>query len=123
MKNLLKYQSLETVGTILWLLTDFVWMNGFCRVASIMAIPTFLLLVSSVIRYDGIKRSELFALLASACWFMMNALWICSDVCFKDTYLLLARITFVIACVLVYISVREAKDENEPPDFKRLKLK
>ncbi len=119
----IRYQTLESVGTIMWLITDFIWMNGWCSIAALLTIPTFILLTSACIKYNGKKKSEVFALTASALWFLMNMFWIYSDICYKDTYLLFARITFVIASVFVYIAIRESKDEDEPSDFKRLKIK
>lgn len=121
--NKFKYQTIESVGSVLWLLTDFLWMNGFLLSAAALTIPVFLLLVGACIRYDGGKKSELLALTASALWFIMNMTWIYSDIGHKEEYLLCSRITFLIAALFVYMAFRASKKEKEPTDFKRLKIK
>ncbi len=122
MKNKL-YQNLESIGTVLWLITDFIWMCGFIKTAAILAIPTFLLLTTACIECKKAKMSELLSMTASVMWFVMNMCWIFSDITAKEDYMLCAKFSFLFACIFVYLSFRAAKKENGPIDFKRLKLK
>ena len=122
MKNKL-YENLESIGTVLWLLTDFIWMCGMNKIAAIMTIPTMILLFSSCISYRGSKMSELYSLTASAGWLLMNSLWIYSELIEKDMYLLCAKFSFLFACIFVYLSFRASKKESGTIDFKRLKIK
>lgn len=118
----IKHQTCETIGTIMWLVTDFTWMNGWNVTAAVLTVPTFVMLTLAWVFYDERKHSELMALVASSSWFLMNALWIYSDISCKDTYLLCARIVFVIASTFVCISIFKSKKEKNPSDFKRLKI-
>jgi len=122
MKNKL-CQNLESTGTVMWLITDFIWMYGFIKTAAILTIPTFLLLTFACINFRKGKKSELLSLTASEFWFIMNMCWIFSEIVNKENYLLCAKISFLFACIFVYLSFISAKKENVLTDFKRLKIK
>jgi hypothetical protein len=117
------YQTLESIGTIMWLLVDFIWMCGFNVIALLIGIPTAIFLIGSCIFYSGNKKSERYVLIASAGWFLMNSVWIMSELGHKDIYLWIAKLFFIIACFFVYLSLRASKKEGGPTDFKRLKIK
>jgi hypothetical protein len=117
------YQNFETIGTILWLLTDFIWMCGFVNIAAILTLPTLFFMIGSCIKFTGNKKSELLSLTASAGWLLMNSCWIYSEITEKETYLLCAKLSFMFASFFVYLSIRAAKKEGQPTDFKRLKIK
>lgn len=118
----MKYQNLESVGTILWLITDFVWMNGYNVLAAALTAPVFIFLLFSCIKYTG-KKSELYVLIASFLWFIMNMLWIYSDISYKNNFLLLAKFSFGISLVFVCMATIKSKQENNSINFKRLKIK
>lgn len=122
MKNKL-YQNLESIGTVLWLITDFIWMCGFIKTAAILTIPTFFILTSACIKFRGEKISELLGLTAAVCWLLMNMCWIFSEIVDRDNYLLAAKFSFLFACIFVYLSFRAAKKEKVSTDFKRLNIK
>lgn len=117
-----KYQNLESIGTILWLITDFVWMNGYSVAAAFLTAPVFVFLALSWLKHIG-KRSEVYVLIASCFWFIMNMLWIYSDIGYKDNFLLLGRFSFGISLVFVCMAIIKSKQENNSVDFKRLKIK
>lgn len=122
MKNKL-YQNLETIGTILWLIMDFVWMCGFAEVAICLSVPVAFIMVLACIKYEGTTASELYSLNASVCWIGMNSLWIMNEITEKEQYLFAAKITFLISGIFIFLSLRASKKEKEPVDFKRLKIK
>lgn len=117
-----KYQNLESVGTILWLITDFVWMSGYNILAAILTAPVLLFLTLSWIKHTG-KKSELYALIASCLWFVMNMLWIYSDIGYKDNFLLIGKFSFGLSIVFVCMAIIKSKQESESVDFKRLNIK
>lgn len=118
-----KYQTLETIATILWLLMDFVWMCGFNLTAAVMSVPTLFILVMSSIKFQGNKISELHSMNASVGWLLMNSMWIFSEIVDKDKYLLCAKLSFLFAVICVLLSLRASRKEKEIVDFKRLKIK
>lgn len=122
MKNKL-YQNLEAVGTIMWLFTDFIWMCDFKLFAAILTVPTLYLMAGACVKFAGDKKSELLSLTASVFWLLMNSCWIYSEIVERDMYLLSAKISFLFASIFVYLSIRAAKKENKPTNFKRLKIK
>lgn len=117
------YQKLETVGTVLWLISDFIWMCGYNSLAAILITPVVLLMALACIKFSGSKMSELLSITAGTFWVLMNACWIYSEITEKDMYLLCAKASFFTACIFVYLSFRAAKKENSTTDFTRLKIK
>lgn len=117
----LKYQNLETIGTISWLITDFIWMCGYINVAIYLSILPFITLALAFIFYDGDKKSEWFGLLASWLWFFMNAFWILSDK--NSDWLVMAKLMFIMASAFVVIAIFYSRKEKSTPDIKRLNIK
>lgn len=124
------YQNWESVGTVIWLVSDFLWMCSYSVLAGALSCAASTLLLGACILYkfkekkSDQKESELNALNATACWCFMNLSWITSDISeHKDIYMLSAKGFFILATIFVYCAVRAAKKEGQPTDFKRLKLK
>lgn len=117
------YQTLESIGTVMWLISDFIWMCGYNQLAAIIITPVIYLTALACIQYTGKKKSELFSMTAGVFWVLMNACWIYSDVAYKDVYLVSAKVSFLFACIYVYLSFRATKKENGTADFTRLKIK
>jgi hypothetical protein len=117
------YLTFESFGTVLWLLTDFIWMCGYPAWSLVAVFPAAVFLIGACIFYNGGKSSDLNVLIASLCWFSMNAFWISSEIAHKDLFLWCSKGIFLIACFFVYLSFRASKKEGKSIDFKRLKLK
>jgi hypothetical protein len=122
-RTIIQHQNLESLGTIIWFLMDFVWMCGYNRIALALAIPAIILLIGACVKYNGKSKSELYALTASVFWFLMNFCWISSEIIEKDAYLIAAKLSFFIGCVFLFLTFRASRKEKEPVDFKRLKIK
>ena len=121
--NYKAYQTLESIGTVLWLLSDFVWMCGYNLLAAVIITPVIYLISMACIQYTGKKRSELFGMTAGAFWVLMNACWIYSELGETKMYMICAKISFLCAAFFVYLSFKAAKKESGPTDFTRLKIK
>lgn len=117
------YQTLESIGTVAWLITDFIWMCGYNLIAIIIGLVPMVFLIVAALFYEGDKKSERFVMCASAGWFLMNYLWIANEMYKFEMYLWAAKLFFLIACFFVYLSFKASKNEDEPTDFKRLKIK
>lgn len=122
------FQLWESVGTIIWLTADFLWMCSYNLLAGLLSFMAASLLLGACILYKNFekskqKMSELYALSATACWCLMNMCWINSDIAGKgNNYLLCAKVFFILAMIFVYCSFRASKKEKHPVDFKRLKI-
>jgi hypothetical protein len=122
MKNK-SYQTFESIGTVMWLITDFIWMSGWNLAALLLAVPTGIFLIGACVFYCQNKRSELYVLIASCGWFFMNSLWIASELGHKEMCIWVGKFFFIAASIFVYLSFRAAKKEDGSTDFKRLKIK
>ncbi len=117
----IKYQNLETIGTIGWLLMDFTWMSGYIDLAIYISIIPFITLASAFIFYDGDKKSERFGLLSSWLWFFMNGLWVLGDK--NPSWLVIAKIVFIITSIYVVVTMIYSKKEKSSPEIKRVNIK
>lgn len=118
-----KYQNLETIATILWLIMDFMWMIGFIEIAIIISIPAIILMIMACVNFKGSYISELHSMNATVCWLMMNSMWIYSEIIEKEKYMYSAKLAFFLSMVFIFLSIRASRKENKPTDFKRLKIK
>lgn len=121
--TVIQHQTLESIGTVLWLLSDFIWMCGYNVLAAIIITPVILLTSAACIQYNGGKKSELSSITAGVFWVLMNACWIYSDITDKENYILCAKLSFIFAAFFVYLSFKALKTEKSPTDFTRLKIK
>lgn len=119
--KILKYQNLESIGTIGWLLTDFIWMCDYTTLAIYISILPFVTLASAFVLYDGDKKSERISLLASWLWFFMNAFWILGDI--NPAWLVFAKLMFIMASITIILVIIFSKREKSSPDIKRLNIK
>ena len=118
--NKIKYQTLETIGTIVWLLVDFVWMCGYTDIAILLSIVPFVTLASAFIFYNSGKRSERLGLLASWLWFFMNGLWILGDK--NESWITIAKLVFGMASIAVLLAMIYSKKEKDDPNLRRLNI-
>lgn len=119
--KILKYQNLESIGTIGWLLMDFTWMCGYTDLAIYIAILPFITLASAFIFYDGDKKSERVGLLASWLWFFMNGFWVLSDK--NPDWLVMAKLMFIMSSISIIVIIFLSRKEKSTPDIKRLNIK
>jgi hypothetical protein len=117
------YQTLESIGTVMWLISDFIWMCGYNQLAAIIITPVIYLTAVACIQYTGKKQSELLSMTAGVFWVLMNACWIYSEIVEAEMYMICAKISFICAAFFVYLSFKAAKKESGPTDFTRLKIK
>lgn len=115
--------KLETVSTISWLLMDFCWSSEYMIPAWIFSIIALFFSILALLSYSGKSKSEHYLLGASWMWVMMNSTWLWGDDLNIWWFLVLAKIYFVIAAVLIIISFISAKKEGVVVDLKRLKIK
>lgn len=115
--------KLETVSTISWLLMDFCWSSEYMIPAWIFSIIALFFSIWALLSYSGNSKSEHYLLGASWMWVMMNSTWLWGDDLNIWWFLVLAKIYFVIAAVLIIISFRLARKEGVVVDLKRLKIK
>lgn len=121
--NKLITYKLETVGTISWLLMDFCWSSEYMIPAWIFSLIALFFSIWALLSYDGNSKSEQYLLGASWMWVMMNSTWLWGDDLNIWWFLVLAKIYFLIAAVLIVLSFRAAKKEGVVVDLKRLKIK
>lgn len=115
--------KLETTATISWLLMDFCWSSEYMIPAWIFSLIALFFSVWALLSYNGNKKSEKYVLAASWMWVMMNSSWLWGDDLNIWWFLLLAKIYFVVAAILIVLSFRIAKKEGNIIDLKRLKIK
>lgn len=118
-----KYQILESVATISWLLMDFCWMSKWVVAASIFSAFTLLTSLLAMGFYDGEKSSEETLLWASLSWVLMNTLWMYSEVPSFEYLFGLAQFCFVATIIFIGIAIYFFHSEKQDTEFKRLKIK
>ena len=120
MLSRIKYQNLETIGTIGWLLTDFTWMCGYTNLALCVGVIPFITLALAFILYNGDKKSERAGLLSTWLWFFMNGFWIMGDK--NPAWLVIAKLVFIMSAISIIIAIILSKREKSDLDIKRLKI-
>lgn len=114
---------LETTSTISWLLMDFCWSSEYMIPAWIFSFIALFFAIWALLSYTGDSKSEYYLLGASWMWVMMNSTWLWGDDLKIWWLLILAKICFLIAIILINLSFRLAKKEGVVLDLKRLKIK
>ena len=122
MKNKL-YQNLETIATISWLGMDFCWMSKYSFLAWALSFFAISFSLGSIFTFVDAKKSEVCLLLAGLYWILMNSAWMWGDDLGKEWLVFVAKIYFLISLLLVIFALISSRKENEPIDFKRLKIK
>lgn len=124
MRNFKFYQKAETVATVSWLLMDFCWMSNYIIASIIFSTASICFSYLSVKTYFDRKKSEFFLLVASFFWVFMNSLWMCGEISKEFWIIVIAKISFFIVLLFLYIAFYYVKKENnEQAEFKRLKIK
>src|SRR5574343_607569 len=99
MNKKINYSLLETIGSITWLIMDFIWLCGFVDISLYFSFIPFTTLALAFILYDGAKNSEMYGLLASWLWLFMNIFWILSE---KNLlWLVFAKMVFIYAAIAI----------------------
>ncbi len=111
----------ESIGTIIWMIMDFIWMCEFPIIASIIIpIPLFLFIYACIF-YNKKKKSNLLMIYATMCWFLMNSCWILNESTSINFLKILANIFFVLSLLSIFLSYRKSKRENSSILFQRIK--
>ena len=122
-ENKITTHRLETISTISWLLMDFCWSSEYMIPAWIFSLIALFFSIWALLSYTGTNKSELYLLAASWMWVMMNSTWLWGDDLNIWWFLILAKVYFVIAAILIIMSFIMAKKEGVMVDLKRLKVK
>lgn len=86
----IKLIKLEVIATILWFLTDFLWMWGFV-VPAVLLLPFIIIaMVISVIRVKSKNLKRI--IIITMMWLMMNSIWMISDLTTEETVVILCKI-------------------------------
>ncbi|TXI88524.1 MAG: hypothetical protein E6Q36_05390 [Chryseobacterium sp.] len=118
-----KYQILESIATMSWLLMDFCWMSKWLFLATILSNFTLFFSIFAMSFYNGNKKSEETLLWASLSWVLMNTLWMYSEIQGFEYLIGIAKICFVSTIIFIGIAIYFFYYEKENTEFKRLKIK
>lgn len=86
----IKLIKLEVFATILWFLTDFLWMWGFV-IPAVLLLPFIVIsMVISVIRVKSKNLKRI--IIITMMWLMMNSVWMISDLTTDQTVVIFCKV-------------------------------
>lgn len=116
-----KHHGYESMGTIVWMLMDACWIFELQTISCIISpIPAILFLISCV-SYKGRKMSDIFVIFSTFFWFLMNSLWIFSDLTDKEEYIIMAKLMILPAIILLILAFLYSRKEGSTFLFRRIR--
>lgn len=99
-----RQQQLETLGTFLWLLMDFLWLAEWSWAGTVAGVAGFACLLG-VLRLLPRDMATQTAASSAACWLLMNLFWMIGESYTLPSLILTAQLIGAVAVGLLGVSV------------------
>lgn len=118
----LSKNALDTINSVAWFAMDASWMLESPEISFIMIIPTILSAIW--LCYIEKRLSVTFINVAILSWICMNISWMFAEILSNGTYLVMAKVFFVIGVAFVAAAVFTSKNLTETfSHFRRFRTK